>query len=432
MWNNATQISSTIIYVSHLTRDGVDIDVFLALIKTNDSLILQDENNSNNYQKWTVNNTPTIIPNNYVSIPVTYIEGGYSFANGHDMIFVPLSIGIEGPQGFQGFQGPTGADGNSYVVTPNGFNSVWYNGGDAVDPNFSSMNESYSDGDGLYLTKGNLTLVEDISSPNNDSITITTENLTGLGTYVWTIPVGTDTFVGRDSTQLLSNKTFTTIAINSSGITSSKGDIFYTPSNGGNLQRLPIGATGSILGATNGIPTWITPGTFSSVLTISDTGVPVWKQRNFIKATDGTAITGTVATTYTDGVFIPANSVSVGDVVEFRTRARKLLTNGSMVIRAYVGVNNSLTAANLIATSANAGNTVLSNQIARRMVVKSATQSEVFSTTTAFGNDDGAASVVVSVINIDWTLNQYFVVSIQNASALDTTRSSFLQVKIYE
>ena len=120
MWNNATQISSTIIYVSHLTRDGVDIDVFLALIKTNDSLILQDENNSNNYQKWTVNNTPTIIPNNYVSIPVTYIEGGYSFANGHDMIFVPLSIGIEGPQGFTGPQGLEGTQGFQGDFGPQG------------------------------------------------------------------------------------------------------------------------------------------------------------------------------------------------------------------------------------------------------------------------------------------------------------------------
>ena len=111
MWNNVTQISSTILYISHLTRDGVDIDVFLALIKTGDSLIIQDENNSNNYQKWTVSATPTIISNNYVSIPVTYVNGGYSFTNGQDIIFVPLSIGVAGPQGFQGNTGPQGING---------------------------------------------------------------------------------------------------------------------------------------------------------------------------------------------------------------------------------------------------------------------------------------------------------------------------------
>ena len=120
MWNNATQINSTILYVDHLTRDNVDIDVFLALITIGDSIVIQDENNSNNYQKWTVSGTPTIIPNDYVSIPVTYVTGGYSFSNGHDIIFVPLSIGVAGPQGNQGYQGPTGPQGNTGVQGPTG------------------------------------------------------------------------------------------------------------------------------------------------------------------------------------------------------------------------------------------------------------------------------------------------------------------------
>ena len=111
IWNNATQISSSILYLSHLTRDGIDIDVFLASIKTGDNLIIQDQNDSNNYQKWTVNATPSITPNSYVSIPVIYVNGGYTFTNGQDIIFVPLSIGIQGPIGPQGIQGPTGPSG---------------------------------------------------------------------------------------------------------------------------------------------------------------------------------------------------------------------------------------------------------------------------------------------------------------------------------
>ena len=109
IWNNATQISSTILYIDHLTRDNIDIDIFLALIKTGDNLIIQDDNNSNNYQKWTVSGTPTIIPNDYISVPVTYVEGGYSFSNGHDIILAPLSIGIQGPVG------PTGSVGLGYA-----------------------------------------------------------------------------------------------------------------------------------------------------------------------------------------------------------------------------------------------------------------------------------------------------------------------------
>ena len=120
MWNNSIQINSTILYISHLTLDNIDIDVFLALIKSGDNLTIQDQNNSNNYQSWTVSGTPTIIPNNYVSVPVTYVTGGYSFSNGHDIILVPISIGIQGPQGFQGFQGNRGATGSTGATGPQG------------------------------------------------------------------------------------------------------------------------------------------------------------------------------------------------------------------------------------------------------------------------------------------------------------------------
>jgi hypothetical protein len=112
VWNDGTQINSTILYVSHLTRDGIDIDVFLALINNGDNLIIQDENDSNSFQRWSVNGTPTIIPNNYVSIPVTYVNGGYSFTNNQNIIFVPLTIGIQGPIGPTGSTGPIGPTGS--------------------------------------------------------------------------------------------------------------------------------------------------------------------------------------------------------------------------------------------------------------------------------------------------------------------------------
>jgi len=120
MWNDSTQINSTILYISHLTIDNIDIDIFLALIKTGDNLIIQDQNNSNNYQSWIVSGTPTIISNDYVSIPVTYVTGGYSFSNGHDIILAPLSIGIQGPTGPTGITGPTGQTGPAGATGPSG------------------------------------------------------------------------------------------------------------------------------------------------------------------------------------------------------------------------------------------------------------------------------------------------------------------------
>ena len=117
-WDSVAQISSTQLYISHLTRDNTDIDVFLSLISDNDSLIIQDENNSDNYQRWTVNGTPSITPNSYLTIPVAYVTGGYTFSNNHNIIFAPLSIGIQGPQGPQGIQGPAGATGATGATGP--------------------------------------------------------------------------------------------------------------------------------------------------------------------------------------------------------------------------------------------------------------------------------------------------------------------------
>ena len=191
-WNNSSQLSSTILYVSHMTQDNIDIDVFLALISDNDVLIIQDENNSNNYQKWEVNGTPTIIPNNYVSIPVTYITGGHSFPNNHNVILVPLSIGIQGPvgpTGSQGIQGPTGPAGQ---IGPTGATGSQGSQGiqgptgpNVVSSDINNQNILGSDGyiwTGSFNTTGisvgftNSMIYNSPSSPGTSSIT---ENLTG-------------------------------------------------------------------------------------------------------------------------------------------------------------------------------------------------------------------------------------------------------------
>jgi hypothetical protein len=97
--------------------------VLLGLAKSGDSLIIQDSGNSNNYQSWTVSGAPTIVANTYVSLPVTYVGGGYSFANDAAVIVLLFSVGAQGPQGPAGPtgpQGPTGATGATGATGPAG------------------------------------------------------------------------------------------------------------------------------------------------------------------------------------------------------------------------------------------------------------------------------------------------------------------------
>ncbi len=300
LWDDPNPANAKTLNISHINFDNVDIDIFLALLKEDDFLILQDPTNSNRYQKFQLTANPTI-QTGYVEYSVDNLFTNITFSDQDPITLFIITQGIPGPQGETGSQGatgsqgpigPQGATGYEPVFNTTNINGLWYNGGDFVDPNFSNVNESYSDGDGIYLTKGQLTLVENINDILNDRITITTESLFGLGSFTWTIPAGSDTFVGKNTTQLLSNKTFNFVAINPNGVTSSKGDLFYTQTNAGFLTRLGIGGTGSVLTVNAGVPTWSGIGSSYSVLTLNDSGIPTWRKRNLIKSTDGTIVTG--------------------------------------------------------------------------------------------------------------------------------------------
>jgi hypothetical protein len=119
-WNNASQVSATSITLSHIDALGNDIDVFFPLFKTGDTFVIQDQNNSNNFQTWEISATPTIVLNSYISIPATLVTsagtGTTGFANNHQLIFAIVSSGLVGATGSTGATGvgATGATG----VTP--------------------------------------------------------------------------------------------------------------------------------------------------------------------------------------------------------------------------------------------------------------------------------------------------------------------------
>lgn len=128
-WDTATQVSATTITFSHITQNGNDIDLFLSVLKSGDSLVIQDQNNSDNFQRWIVSGTPTVVPNSYVIVPVTFSSGTAQFAQNHQVIAIIQNVGPPGPAGPTGPQGPEGPAGPSVWVSTatsdlnmNGFN----------------------------------------------------------------------------------------------------------------------------------------------------------------------------------------------------------------------------------------------------------------------------------------------------------------------
>ena len=75
-FNSSTNVSTTTMWLNHLTRESVDIHQFLSLITTLSVVYVQQEDNAENYIKFNVNTTP-VLPEPHVSIElnVTVLEG---------------------------------------------------------------------------------------------------------------------------------------------------------------------------------------------------------------------------------------------------------------------------------------------------------------------------------------------------------------------
>ena len=90
-----------------------------------------------------------------------------------------------------------------------------------------------------------------------------------------------------------------------------------------------------------------------------------------------------------------------------------------------------ITTVPLVGTYGTAANSNLFWQFKRDGVIKSTTITEFAPAATGGSTDDGAYSVVVSNLNINWAVNQYLHLSLQNSSAADTTIISYLMVDKY-
>jgi hypothetical protein len=124
LWDQATQNTATQINVSHLTDNNIDIDIFLALLQTGESITIQDRNSSAQYQTFLITGAPTNInpgaANSYWTLPVSNTaSAGGNFSN-NQAIFLAVVSGITGPTGPQGVTGPTGATGPTGSTGPTG------------------------------------------------------------------------------------------------------------------------------------------------------------------------------------------------------------------------------------------------------------------------------------------------------------------------
>ncbi|MCA6468801.1 MAG: hypothetical protein IM591_00240 [Chitinophagaceae bacterium] len=189
IWNNATQTSATQINVSHLTDSPVeDIDIYLAAIVPTNRIIIQDRDDSERFQIWTVSGAPTQVGTDYWTIPVTLVQSqGAAFSNNHDLLFAIVSGGSGG--GGTTTNAITFNNGGAGAASGTSFNggvpvTVSYNtiGAQAANANLTSLaGLSYASTAFVKMTGANtFTLDTNTYLTANQTITLS-GNVTGSG-----------------------------------------------------------------------------------------------------------------------------------------------------------------------------------------------------------------------------------------------------------
>jgi hypothetical protein len=123
--------------------------------------------------------------------------------------------------------------------------------------------------------------------------------------------------------------------------------------------------------------------------------------------------------------------VAVGDIINIRVRMRKTGTAGTVIMRFYVNTSAAI-GGSTVGTSTTAGATTLYQQMTRVLAVKSATVTETLQGGGAATTDDVVFTGNVANNNIDWTIQQFFVVAIQNGNTGDSSVSSFISIQIFK
>jgi hypothetical protein len=148
--------------------------------------------------------------------------------------------------------------------------------------------------------------------------------------------------------------------------------------------------------------------------------------------TDQTSVTGVTTNTKVVGVLIPANTVTVGAIVEIKARAGKTGGAGISTLRVYANTADSIVspAPTLLITAALGS--IAQNYIGidRSAIVKSATVTQTAQANASIPTDAAVGTASLTNSNIDWTVNQYLIFAIQNGANGDSTTLSYYQIEI--
>ena len=142
---------------------------------------------------------------------------------------------------------------------------------------------------------------------------------------------------------------------------------------------------------------------------------------------DSSTVTGTVANTILKSYLVPANTLAVGDTIDFKTVCSKVGTNANCNFRFYTNTSNSLTSASALAlVSPSATNLYFS--LDRTYTLKSGNTLESFPVGATAPTDEVATATAISNTAFNPAVDNYFIVAIQPNSTSDSFKQTLCYI----
>ena len=239
---------------------------------------------------------------------------------------------------------------------------------------------------------------------------------TGTVTSVAALTLGTS---GTDLSSTVANGTTTPVitldvptasAVNRGALSAADWSTFNAKQNAITLTTTGTSGAATLTGATLNIPQYATIGIYKNT-------------------TDGAASSAAL-NTFSQSVLVPANSVALGNVIEFKLRGRKTGALNTYTIRIYANSANNLTGAVLLGVYSGGQAGAFGQQMVRTGAVKNATTNTEMMSVAVTNVATDFQNTTFSAIAVDWTTDKYIIGAVQNANGTDSSLISLISMTI--
>jgi len=152
-----------------------------------------------------------------------------------------------------------------------------------------------------------------------------------------------------------------------------------------------------------------------------------------LKANSFKAVTGTTTRTISGSLLIPANTLVGGEILELTARVNKTGTVASYLLSVYINeIVDTAFPAHRLAITPSLNAAVLSAQLQRTIDVPDNATAVSFRLASGSFTDSTFDGNNIEEFLVDWTVDQYIMLAIENGSTADSTKGVGMFLKIFK